>query len=137
MMISPRFSTPIQIRFRDTDALGHVNNAVYHSWIEYCRTHWLDTFLGCGIYSQGNPIPIILARSEIDFLKEVHLKDELIIETWISHVGQKSFHQSYEIKRASEIVAKSKAVLVWFDFAARTSVELPEELRAKLLKHLE
>ncbi len=128
-----RYRTDLQIRFRDTDGLGHVNNAVYHSWIELCRTHWLDDVLDCGIYSRGDSIPIILARTEMDFLLEVRLHDKLHVESFLSHVGQKSFHQSYEIKRGDDIVAKAKAILVWFDFERRCSVPIPPDKRQILM----
>jgi acyl-CoA thioester hydrolase len=129
------YRTDLQLRFRDTDALGHINNAVYHSWIELCRTRWLDEVLGCEVFSKGAPIPIILARTEMDFLREARLEDRLYVEAKIVHVGQKSFHQSYEIKRSHEIIARAKAVLVWFDFERRQSVNIPADKRALLLAH--
>ncbi len=122
-----RYRYDIQVRFRDIDGLGHINNAVYHSYVEMCRTQWLDDGLGCGVFSSGKRVPIILARTEMDYLKQAHLHDRIYVEGFISHIGEKSFHQRYEIKNQQGTVAVAKAVLVWFDFETNQSVAIPDE----------
>lgn len=131
-----RYRYDLQVRFRDTDALGHINNAVYHSYIEMCRTQWLDDALQCGIFSVGQRIPIILARTEMDYLKQGRLHDRLHVELFISHIGEKSFHQRYEVKSQQQTIAVAKAVLVWFDFDANQSVGIPEDKKALMREYM-
>ncbi len=131
-----RYRYDLQVRFRDTDGLGHINNAVYHSYIEACRTHWLDDALGLGIFTLGQRIPIILARTEMDFLRQAHLHDRLYVESFLSHVGEKSFHQRYEIKSQTQTIAVAKAVLVWFDFDKSSSVSIPPDKRVLMQEYL-
>ncbi|WP_141735448.1 acyl-CoA thioesterase [Oligoflexus tunisiensis] len=130
MMDYKRYRCDLQVRFADTDALGHINNAVYHSYIELCRTQWLAEVLHCGLFTSSERFPIILARTEMDYLKQGHLQDRLHVEAFISHIGEKSFHQRYEIKTPQHTVAVAKAVLVWFDFHANQSVAIPEDKKA-------
>ena len=58
------------VRFRDCDAMGHVNNAVYSTYLEQAR-----------ITALGGLDPFILARVEIDFRSELHMNDEIEIRT--------------------------------------------------------
>ena len=131
-----RYRYDLQVRFRDTDALGHINNAVYHSYIEMCRTQWLDDALQCGVFSAGRRVPIILARTEMDYLKQGHLHDKLYVELFISHIGEKSFHQRYEVKSQQQTIAVAKAVLVWFDFDTNQSVAIPEEKKLLMREYM-
>ncbi len=131
-----RYRCDIQVRFRDTDGLGHINNAVYHSYIEMCRTQWLDEALQCGIFSSGQRIPIILARTEMDYLKQGHLHDRIYVEAFVSHIGEKSFRQRYEIKSQQQTIAIAKAVLVWFDFDKNESVAIPEDKKVLMQEYL-
>ncbi len=130
------YNYKIQVRFRDCDSLGHINNAVYHSYVETCRTHWLDDALGTGIFSQAEKIPFILARTEIDYLSQGHLNHDIVVASWLSHIGQKSFHQVYEIKHNAKVLARAKAILVWFDFEKQLSIEIPETKRSLMKEYL-
>jgi len=124
-----RYRYDIQIRFNDIDGLGHINNAVYHSYIEICRTRWLDDALGSKVFVTGERVPIILARTEMDYLRQGYLQDQLYVEAFISHIGEKSFHQSYEVKNQDHTLAVAKAVLVWFDFELNRSIRIPDEMK--------
>lgn len=121
------------IRFRDCDSLGHVNNAVYHSYLENCRTHWLDDCLGLKIFESGDRIPIILAHTSIDYLGQLRLATELRITCALTKVGRKSFQHHYLIFGDDNICAKASAVLVWYNFDEQQSIQIPEEERKIML----
>lgn len=131
-----RHRQEIQVRFCDIDGLGHINNAVYHSYVEMCRTSWLDQALGYGVYSKGDQVPVILARTEMDYVKQAYLHDPVQVEAYIVHIGHKSFHQAYEVSNGREIIARAKAVLVWFDFASNQSVAIPKDKRRQIEAYL-
>lgn len=126
----------VDVRFRDCDSLGHINNAVYHTYTESCRCRWMEEALGWPVFSEGKKIPVILARTEMDFLSQGHLHHDITVNAWLSHIGQKSFHQVYEIKNGSKIIAHAKAVLVWFDFEKQCSIAIPDDMRTMMLKYL-
>jgi acyl-CoA thioester hydrolase len=131
-----RYRYDIQVRFCDIDGLGHINNAVYHSYVEMCRTSWLDEALGYKVFSQGERVPIILARTEMDYLKQGFLHDRLHVDSYIVHIGQKSFHQAYEVSNGRDVIARAKAVLVWFDFDQQQSIPIPEQQRQRMQSFL-
>ena len=111
-----------RVRFRDCDALGHVNNAVYSTYLEEAR---LDVL--------GGLREFILARVEIDFRAELRAGEEIEVGTRVGRLGTKSFELEHEIRAAGDrIVAEAKSVLVAYDYERGESVLLSDSLRARL-----
>jgi hypothetical protein len=73
-----RLAVPIPIRFRDTDAMGHVNNAVYLTYLEVARTAYWQRVFGIRSYSE---VDFVLARAEIDYLVPLFVHSDA--EVWI------------------------------------------------------
>ena len=109
------------VRFRDCDAMGHVNNAVYSTYLEQARIAIL-----------GGLEPFILARVEIDFQAELREGAEVEVRSRCSHVGRKSFTLDHEIWAAERRVAVAKSVLVGYDYEVGASVPLTENQRRRL-----
>jgi acyl-CoA thioester hydrolase len=110
-----------RVRFNDCDPMGHVNNALYSTYLEQAR-----------IDALGGLDPFILARVEIDFRAELRAGDELEISTRCSNVGTKSFELEHEIRTGDRVAAQAKSVLVGYDYEAGTSVPLTDDLRRRL-----
>jgi acyl-CoA thioester hydrolase len=131
-----RHSTPVQIRFNDMDAFGHINNAIYLTYLEEARIKFLDDLIHWD-YEKSKQA-IIMARVEIDFKIPGHFKDELFILTHCSHVGTKSFTLDYEIvKNVSGekiVIASAKTVEVMFNYEMKKTIEVPVEWREALSK---
>jgi acyl-CoA thioester hydrolase len=126
-------SMAIQIRFADVDKLGHVNNAVYLSYIELARMHYFEEVAG-GI--EWDRLGVIVARAEIDFLAPVVLGDTLRATTRCSRIGTKSFDLSYSLMRrsggAESEAARALTVMVCFDYRIMQSAPLPDDWKAWL-----
>jgi acyl-CoA thioester hydrolase len=113
------------VRFRDLDSLGHMNNAVYATFIEQARLAFL-TPNGADVEN------MILARLEIDFRSPVELGETVEITVTPIRVGTKSFELGYVLSAGDRIVAEAKTVLVAYDYTAARSVELPAEWKRRL-----
>jgi acyl-CoA thioester hydrolase len=109
------------VRFRDCDAMGHVNNAVYSTYLEEARIGVL-----------GDLVDFILARVEIDFRSELRMGEEVEVRTRCSRIGTKSFHLEHVIAADGRVVAEAKSILVSYDYERGGSVPVPDELRARL-----
>jgi acyl-CoA thioester hydrolase len=122
----------LSVRFRDCDAMGHVNHAVYFTYLEQCRlTFWREL--------TGTPSPhtrAIIARAECDYRAPAHFGDELEVRVNIGEIGRSSFTLVYEIVQAGSdrLVASGKTVMVSYDYAAGASVPLPAATRRLLEK---
>jgi acyl-CoA thioester hydrolase len=111
-----------RVRFRDCDAMGHVNNAVYSTYLEEARIGVL-----------GDLFDFILARVEIDFRSELRMGEEVEVRTRCSRVGTKSFDLEHEIVTSGGcLVAEARSVLVSYDYERGESVAVPDALRERL-----
>jgi acyl-CoA thioester hydrolase len=120
----------LSVRFRDCDAMGHVNHAVYFTYLEQCRlTFWREL--------TGTPSPhtrVIIARAECDYRSAAHFGDELEVRLSVEAIGRSSFTLAYEIVKSGseQPVANGRTVMVSYDYAAGTSVPLPDVARELL-----
>ena len=114
-----------RVRFRDCDSLGHVNNAVYLTYLEEARVELLERFA-------MSWTDMILARCEIDFRDQVSVGEVVEVSLWPIRVGNKSFELGYELKVDERLVAAAKTVLVAYDYETNQSRPVPEAWR-KLL----
>ncbi|HVG36157.1 MAG TPA: thioesterase family protein [Thermoplasmata archaeon] len=131
-----RFTIDIQMRFRDIDGMGHVNNAVYLSYVELARTQF---YMHQANKRTLDEIDFILARVEIDFESQATWGDQIQVAVWPSKIGNSSFTLSYEVKekRSGRILARAKSVLVSYDYETRKSKPIPDEFRTLLQAALE
>ena len=118
-----------RVRFRDLDPMGHVNNAVYLTYIESARVAFLQDL---GAAPTLEDMSIIVARIEIDFRAPVGLGEEVEVSVHASRFGGKSFDLEYVLRVGETVVAEAKSVLVSYDYGKGEAVELPEEWREKL-----
>ncbi len=124
------FSITITPRFYETDALGHINNTVFAGWFEAGRTPIFQLFTPT---MQVQQMSFILARIEIDFVAQAHYGEhDVMIQSTIERVGNSSFIVYQEAWQNEVLVAKGKAVMVYFDFETQKSDRIPDEKRATL-----
>jgi acyl-CoA thioester hydrolase len=127
-----RATTEIRVRFRDTDGMGHVNNAVYLTYLEVAREQYWREVFGLTDYRQ---VDIIMARVEIDFRAPIVPGDTIIVGLRASALGRRSFDFQYEGWRKGDgaVVFASRSVQVMYDYAAGGTKDLSPEARAKIL----
>jgi acyl-CoA thioester hydrolase len=132
MLSGYRFVHTIDVRFRDLDAIGHVNNAVYLTYLEAARiAYWLHVTKRTGVEA----LDIILARVEIDYRSPVAFGEMLDVGVRVVLLKRSSFVVELAVveRRTGRLVAESKNVLVYFDYEAARSIPIPPEIRALIL----
>jgi acyl-CoA thioester hydrolase len=125
-----------QLRFSDSDAMGHVNHARFASLFEDARIALLRSIArgGLEITSSG----IILARLEIDYIRPMSLDDEPVsVLARLVRIGRSSFTIDYELLQRGELCARAVSVLVAYDYAAGRSRPLAGTERDQLEAALE
>jgi acyl-CoA thioester hydrolase len=125
---SPVHEKRIEIRWSDLDVYGHVNNAIYLTYLEEVRDEWLGGRLG----DPGEIWNWVLARVEIDYRRELALADDVAVATCrLDRVGNSSLTTHEEVRSADgEIVAEARAVLVARDRESGRSRPLTAAERA-------
>jgi len=118
----------IEVRYRDLDPLGHVNNAVYLSYLELARVRYF-TLLGVerGALGRGAGTPVV-ARAEVDYHRPIYLGR---VGARVFRLGRTSFGMEYRVLADGELAASAKTVHVWLGKEGRPE-PLPTFLRARV-----
>ena len=121
--------TRIQTRWPDFDALGHLNHAVYHVYLDEARDETLRNTVG-----DFDAWPNVVVHASIDYRREVALGvREIIVHTQIAEVGRSSVRFEQRIVTPDgELAAEAEAVLVAWDPETRRSREITPEERQRL-----
>jgi acyl-CoA thioester hydrolase len=128
------FRHTLEVRFRDCDPMGHVNNAVYLTYLEQARfAHWRAVW---GVDFEGLPADapgVILARVEIDYRRQAKYGDVLEVRISLERIGRTSFSYGYEVvDQDGAVVAEAKSVQVMYDYTAGRPVPLSDDMKARL-----
>jgi len=127
------FSLTIQPRFAETDALGHLNNTTLPIWFEQGRTPIFEIFVpGLDVKSWN----LILAKIEVEFVREIFYGNEVEIRTSVERIGNSSLVVYQEAWQHDELAAIGRATMVHFNHQAKKSEPIPDSIRAQLAQHI-
>ena len=132
MTDSFRHRTRLEVRFRDIDAFGHVNNAAFVTFLEQARVRYLIDVLRVETVQR---LPLILAALQVDFRAPILFGHNVEIETRVDWIGNTSFSMSHrmtagtEAAAAERLVAEATTVLVAYDYATERPIRVPEPWR--------
>jgi acyl-CoA thioester hydrolase len=119
----------IVVRWRDLDMLGHLNQAVYHEFLEEGRATFVAQLGGLGI-----DFAFVLARVELDYRSEVRRDHGHVdVTTALVRVGGSSLTLDNKVLLPDgSVAAEGRSVLVAWDPAARRSRKITDEERSAL-----
>lgn len=123
----------VEVRWGDMDEMGHVNNAVYFTYLESARIQ-LFAALGLDKPMTAERKGMSLAHAGCNFRAEVKYPETLEIGTVVTKIGTASFHLAHVFLRegTDSLVADGNSVVVWTDYARGKSAPIPEDVRTKL-----
>lgn len=126
-----KYSKAIEIRWRDLDAMNHVNNSVYLSYLEHARTHYLHEAIQWDWQKES----LILANVNIDFRVALLLTDTPLVHVRCTRLGNKSFTLQYAITTLRNgntiLAATAETALVVYDYATETTMPLTPDMRRR------
>ncbi|GAB6880362.1 thioesterase family protein [Halorubrum gandharaense] len=139
------FSAEIEIRFRDIDAMGHVNNAVYATYLEQARTRYCREVLGVDL----STMPTVLANISIDYRRPVELSaGSAVVEIDVPEIGTSSLPMEYTLRvpaerdggaeestSSGEVVAVAESTQVTVDPETGQSRPIPDEIREAIVSY--
>ena len=119
----------IQMRFADTDALGHVNNGSFIVYAETGRLQFL-ALLGGAVRS------LILAHISADFRRQVKFGEVVAVETWVERIGTTSVTLRQLVHASGAVAVEVRSVVVSFDYKSQRPTVWSAESRAALNEYL-
>ncbi len=122
---APMEQIEMAIRWRDVDNYGHVNNAVYLTYLEECRDRWVRRIL-------GDDLGFVIVRVAIDFRRELSLEDGSVTAAcWGTGYGTSSIRTAETIRaKTGWIAAESESVIVAHDAGSRRSRPITDRERS-------
>lgn len=132
-----KFFSPIDIRFRDLDALAHVNNVVYLTYVEQARVRYFDEIFGSR--HDWDEWGVLLARTEINYIRPLLFKEDAKCGMQCTSIGKKSMEFEFKIfktENGTDIeIANGINVLVCFNHSENKSIEVPEFWKKAVLSY--
>jgi len=130
-------SLPIQIRFGDIDALGHINNNIYFSYFDLGKTSYFDTIKPTTVnWTDGL---IVVAHIDVDFFSPIYYKEKIVVDSKIVSLGEKSgvFLQQIRNVKNGDIKCRCKSVFVTYNANTQSSMLVPEDWRKVIAEYEE
>jgi len=130
----------VEVRLSDTDAMGHVNNARYLTYVEIARVGYYERVT-------GNPLPIgthgaeegmILAEIRMTYRSPAFYGETITVETRVERIGRTSFAMVHRMTApesrygAARLIALAESVLVAYDYQAERPIPVPDDWRAAM-----
>ncbi|QCC51172.1 acyl-CoA thioesterase [Halapricum salinum] len=128
------FETTVDVRYTDFDTYGHVNNAVYATFLEEARVDYLTHVVGehADITGSGEGLGIVLATLELDFQDSLGPSDSVTVAVRVPQLGTSSFLLEYEVREDGAVLATGETTVVVFDRASRESRPIPDSWRENI-----
>lgn len=129
------YEVTVEVAFRDIDAFGHVNNAVFFSYMEYARVKYATAlFEGTELASEGLlDIPLILVEATCTYYSPALLGETLSLGLGVSRFGNKSFDIIYRfLGEDGRLVATGKTVQVMYDYGHGSAFPIPQSVKDRV-----
>lgn len=127
-----RHVVPIEVRFRDLDVFGHVNNAVIFTFIEAARIRFLVDLEIRSPQANWDDLAFILAHINCDFKKPIFYRQMVEVGTRVTEISRSSMKLEHRIEADGELAAEGYGILVHYDYAAGRSRVISPEMQAKI-----
>jgi acyl-CoA thioester hydrolase len=130
------YTHPITVRYRDLDPQGHVNNAVYLTYLESAR---IGYYQQVGLYHPEDRVltGMVVVRNEIDYLAPIQLGTRLHVGLRVEKLGSKSITFSFQMASEPDgtLLARGKSVMVSYDNEKEQGIPIPPAWREKIIQY--
>lgn len=123
--------TALQKRFADIDMFGHVNNAAQQQYFDLGKLYYFRNVLE--LNNGRDDLRLVMASTTNNYYRQITMADEVEVHTSVARIGTKSIHLFQQIVGTDgSVYSNSATVMVAFDFASQTTVEVPAEWRTRI-----
>jgi len=119
------FTETVDVRYQDHDTMGHVNNAVYVTYMEQARFAYLTEGLGV----PPMELNMVVANLTVDFRRPVQFADEVEVAVSVTDVGDTSFTMTYEVRDGEGVAVEGETTQVALEPGGRETRRVPEDWR--------
>lgn len=131
-MTDKAFETPIEIRYRDTDSMGHVSSPIYY---DYMQTGYLEYMHDLLELPKSEKLPHIMVKTSCDYVSQALYGEQLVVLSRVTKFGGKSFEMEHEMRlgdTTGRVVAQAQSVHVMFDYQRQATYPIPDSFKAAI-----
>jgi acyl-CoA thioester hydrolase len=121
-----------KIRFADTDKLGHVNNAVFSTFLETGQSE----MYGFESMVKENKCGAVIVSNKLDLIGEITWPGTVEIGTAVKHIGNSAVTVLQGLFQNGKVVARAEVVVVLMDMITRKSKPLTDEMKRELNEYM-
>jgi acyl-CoA thioester hydrolase len=125
--LDPDYVTRLQVRFRDIDSMGHVNNAVYATYLEQARADYYVDVLGRRLHE----VSTVLVSLQIDYRQPIEWGEDVVVALAVAELGESSIPTEYEVRSDGDLAATAETVQVRVDEAGNAT-RIEDEWRERM-----
>jgi acyl-CoA thioester hydrolase len=122
------YETEMAVRFRDLDALGHVNNAVYATYVEQARVKYYADVIGLDL----DEMTTVIADIDLDYRAPITWGQSVTVGVRVPDLGTASFPMAYEVRADGDVAATAETTIVVVDPETGESRPIPDEWRTAI-----
>ncbi|WP_028103604.1 acyl-CoA thioesterase [Pseudoduganella violaceinigra] len=126
------FQTTIEVKYRDTDSMGHVSSPVYYDYLQHAYLGYMFDVLQI---PKTEKLPHIMVKTSCEYTQPAMYGDMLTVNSRVTRFGSKSFDMEHIMRRNDEaqtIVAKGASTHVMFDYASNSTTVVPEQFKQQV-----
>lgn len=126
------YTTHIEVKYRDTDSMGHVSSPVYYDYLQHAYLSYMFDLLKL---PRNQKLPHIMVKTSCEYVQPAFFGDALSIESRVIKFGTKSFEMEHLMRRDDEqnsIVAKGSSTHVMFDYEKNCTTVIPDDFKKQV-----
>lgn len=129
------FETQIEVRYRDTNSMGHVSSPIYY---DYLQSAYLEYMHGLLELPKSRKLPHIMVRTSCEYVSQAVYGDRISILSRVTSFGNKSFEMEHVMQVADDSgreVARASSTHVMFDYESQKTYPVPEEFKHAVARY--
>lgn len=129
------YTTHIEVKYRDTDSMGHVSSPVYYDYLQHAYLSYMFDLLKI---PRDQKLPHIMVKTSCEYVQPAFFGESLSIESRVTKFGTKSFEMEHLMRRNDEqnsIVAKGLSTHVMFDYRENRTTVVPDDFKEQVQRY--
>lgn len=133
-MEKKHFETSIEVKYRDTDSMGHVSSQVYYDYLQHAYLTFMHRLLEMPF---SEKLPHIMVKTACEYVKPAQYGDTIKVCSSVTRFGSKSFELEHLMVRGDgddAVVAKASSTHVMYDYSSNATIPVPEAFKNRVLE---
>ncbi len=129
MPVPLRQTVEVEVRYFETDQMGHVHHANYIPWFELARTHLCARTGFPYAEVEATGYLLVVTGVELRYRQPARYGETVAVTAWIERLGSRLARFAYEVRRGDELLATGATEHIWVERESRRPCRIPEVLR--------